>query len=226
MADIMYDRFFRQGAKGNNLVFPDDIRVYFGTDLDRYFVWDSTNARYDLIGGALRIATGGLTVAAGGLNIAGTLTLPAGGVLSAAVEADLIRYTDTQLTNAQVLALNATPITLVAAPGANRAIVVHAIFGVCSAAAGAYTETAGQDMAVEYASGLDIQILDNTTFMTTAGVQANFWQPDFSAIAGLVVAANSAVRLNKTIAEFGGGNAANTLSVRVYHSTVDMVAFT
>ena len=134
-----------------------------------------------------------------------------------------VRSVDVQLTNAQVLALRATPITLVAAPGANRALVLHKVYLVCSAAAGAYTETI-DNLVVEYSGGTDATgAIETTGWIDAAAVSPVIYFPVTTVV---VPVANEALRLfNTGDGEFGGGNAANTLSVRVWYSVVDTVAF-
>lgn len=131
-----------------------------------------------------------------------------------------------QLTNAQMLAVRATPITLVAAPGAGRVTVVHGVYAVCDATAGVYTESA-DNLAVEYADGTDILVIETTGFVDqVAAVEARYMRPDQST-AAVEPIANSAVRLlNNGDGEFGGGNAANTLSVRVLYSIHEVAPFT
>ncbi len=134
---------------------------------------------------------------------------------------------DVQLTNAQVLALNATPRVLIAAPGAGFAIVVDRLYVVSDAAAGAYTEVVGQDVELEYADGTNILTIDNTGLFTAASVQRRIFEPGALAdvIAGATPIANSAVRVFKTVGELGGGNVANTVSFRIYYHIVETAAF-
>ncbi len=129
-----------------------------------------------------------------------------------------------QLTNAQVKALRATPQTLVAAPGANQAILVHEVYFVVSAAGGAYTET-DDNLAVEYATGADIIAVETTTLWDQASVSNLTYRPDYTT-APFHLVANSAVQLfNSGDGELGGGHSANTVSVRVFYSIVPTVAF-
>ena len=142
------------------------------------------------------------------------------------IPTDLLTYTDTQLTNAQVLALRAAPITLVAAPAANFAIVVDNVFFYFDSA-GAYTLAADRDLTVEYASGADIMVVESTGFLDQATDQARVASANYPEATPFTPIAASLVRLfNPGAAELGGGNAANTLSVRVYYHVVDMAAFT
>lgn len=152
----------------------------------------------------------------------GTAKIAANAVTSAKLDENLRQRAVVQLTNAQVLAVRATPITLVAAPGANKAIVVEEVHMVCDAAAGAYTETA-DNLAIEYSGGTDILTVETTGFLDQAAVGARWARP---AIALTTPVANEAVQIsNNGDGEFGGGNAANTLSVEVIYRVVDTVAF-
>lgn len=131
---------------------------------------------------------------------------------------------DVQLTNAQMLALRGTPVTLVAAPGANKAIIVSRVHMVADLTA-AYTVGAGDDIAVEYADGLDILTVETTAFIDGTGVRPRYKTPASNSLN--TPTANSAVRLfNNGGSEFGGGNSANTFSVRIWYSIVPTVAFT
>lgn len=152
----------------------------------------------------------------------GTNEIADAAVTAAKLDENLRQRAVVQLTNAQVLAVRATPITLVAAPGANKAIVVEEVHMVCDAAAGAYTETA-DNLAIEYSGGTDILTVETTGFLDQAAVGARWARP---AIALTTPVANEAVQIsNNGDGEFGGGNAANTLSVEVIYRVVDTVAF-
>src|SRR3989304_4397023 len=91
---------------------------------------------------------------------------PAPGVASG----ERLSFADVQLTNAQMLALRATPVTLVPAPGAGWALVVDLVHMFFDRAA-AYTETA-DNLVVEYASGADIMTVETTGFIDQATDQA------------------------------------------------------
>jgi len=145
---------------------------------------------------------------------------PLPGQTSDPTPAGLLRR-DMQLTNAQVLALLATPQTLVPAPGANLAIVVDSVFLAFDVTTTGYT-IGTANTKIEYASGADIIDVVEAGFLDQATDQFRSHVP---AVGAFTPVANSAVRLANEVAEFTGGNAANTLSIRVYYRVVPMAAF-
>ena len=150
--------------------------------------------------------------------------IPASTIVAADIEADLLRYVDVQVTHTQLLDLNDTDVTLVATPGTNRAIVVHAIAMVFDVTTTGYTLNSTA-IAVGYGSdGADIAAVTEAGFLDQATDQIRFYNlggaPEIS-----TPVANVPVVLRSTVAEMTGGNAANTLSVRVYYSVVDTIAF-
>ena len=139
-----------------------------------------------------------------------------------------MRSVDVQLTNAQLMALLGTDITLVAAPGANRAIVVHAIYMFFDVTTTAYT-LGSAALAVGYGGdGADIAAITEAGFLDTATDAGRWYQIGAAAATPAIITpvANQTVVMRATVADMTGGNAANTLSVRVYYSVVDYVAFT
>ncbi len=133
-----------------------------------------------------------------------------------------IVFKDTQLTNDQVLDFRATPITLVAAPGANLANIVHQIMIVSDDAAGTWTESS-DNLNVEYADGTNISIVILGSLLVGGGVQLYF---DPMRSSSYAPDANAVIHIqNKGSGEWGGGNSANTMSVRLWYSTVPTVAF-
>lgn len=78
------------------------------------------------------------------------------------------------LTSAQMLALNATPVTLLTAPGAGKSIVIVGIYASKAAGTG-YTAAANADIAFKYtdSSGAVAATMETTGFLTSASaVQA------------------------------------------------------
>jgi len=146
-------------------------------------------------------------------------------VLSASVEQDLLQYADVQVTDAQMRALLGTDIVLIAAPGANKAHVVHALEFFFDVTTTGYTVGTAA-LAVGYgADGADIAAITEAGFVDQATDQARLYNLGGTPAISTPVA-NQTVVLRSTVADLTGGNAANTLSVRTWYSVVDMVAFT
>lgn len=131
-----------------------------------------------------------------------------------------VRVVTGSLTNAQVLALRGTPITLVPAPGAglfNELLGGHLFFDYTAA----YTET-DDDLAVKYTNG--------SGAAASATMPGEFLEATADAVQTIVpitalAVANAALVLHNTGAEeFGGGNAANVLYFRVYYRIASFAA--
>lgn len=156
-----------------------------------------------------------------------TAGIGANAVTSAKMEVDLLQYADVQVTNTQMLALLGTDITLVAAPGANKALVVHAAYLFFDSAAAYTLGTAA--LAIGYGGdNADILAITEAGFLDQATDQARIYYLGGAAATPVIVTptANQPVVLRATSADLTGGNAANTVSIRVWFSTCDMVAFT
>lgn len=65
------------------------------------------------------------------------------------------------ITTAEILALNGTPITLIAAPGAGKVVVVEEIELFLDYNSAGYVAGAGEDFTIQYSGGLDIATWDN-----------------------------------------------------------------
>lgn len=127
----------------------------------------------------------------------------------------------TKIAHAAILTLRATPVTLVPAPGAGKAINVKAVHLVFDVTTTAYTESA-DNLAVEYSGGADILTIETTGFLDQTTDQVRTVSP---AEALFTPVANEAVQLfNNGDGEFGAGNAANTLSVTVEYDVISTVA--
>ena len=174
-------------------------------------------------------ATGSITFAAGEIAAADLATdavetakIKAAAVTQAKLEEGSTVFVDVQFDNTAVKALRDTAGVLVAAPGANKAIVVHKIALVVDDTGGAFTEST-DNLVVQYADGIDITAdIEATTLVggavkfITQGVLDTVVVPDVNA---------AVVLFNSGDGEWGGGNAANTLSVRTWYSVIDTVAF-
>lgn len=134
-------------------------------------------------------------------------------------------FRDITLTHAQILALRATPAVLVPALGANSLTEFTGALLVVNGAAGAYTEvTANLVVRQTNTTGVIVsQSIETTGFIDQAAIKATNAVPKIDAIGQLL---NRALVLHNTgAAEFGGGNAANTLRVRVFYRAQNMTGF-
>lgn len=84
----------------------------------------------------------------------------------------LVQRATVSLTSAQILALRATPKTLVAAPGSGKYLELVSALLKLTATATAYTETA-DNMAIRYTDGAGLQVsqtIEATGFIDATGV--------------------------------------------------------
>lgn len=139
-------------------------------------------------------------------------------------------FVDTLVTNAELNALAAANITLVAAPGALRAIVVDAVYMFLDVTAAKDDSAADGDLNLRYTGGADAGAGFNIQadgFTDAVADAARFfgYPNDYVADAAVVVTpvVNTAVVLDNDGAELTGGDAA--LHVRVWYHVVDMAAF-
>lgn len=136
----------------------------------------------------------------------------------------LMNYKDVTITNAQALALRATPVTLVAAPGAGKLLVFHHAILVVNAAAGVYGETAA-NLAVRQTNttgALVSDAIETTGWIDQVAIKATTARAKLDALSVLL---NAALVLHNTGAgEWTGGNAANTLKVRCFY-TIQRLGF-
>lgn len=123
------------------------------------------------------------------------------------------------ITSAQLLALNATPQTVVAAPGAGKILVferalIHKPAGTAYAGIGA-----GEDLSFKYtdASGTELARVANTGFLDQATAQerhAPGYRPA-SGLGGFTPTANAAIVLHLLVGEITTGD--SPLYVQVYY---------
>ena len=145
-------------------------------------------------------------------------------VTTAKLESSLVQFKKTTLTNAELKAVRATPIELVAAPGANKLIVVHQIYLHLDYGSDVLTEST-DNLVVQYDGGLDITgAIESGGFIDAS---ADTW----TSVLPVAMAGNAAgsVGFNKKVeifntgdGEFGGNATADTtLDVYVTYSTAD-----
>lgn len=128
------------------------------------------------------------------------------------------------VTSAQLLALNATPISIVAAPGAGLAILPYLIL-LTKAAGTAYAGiAAGEDLVLKYTNGSGGQcssVIETTGFLdqTTAQIRSARAPASTGSTAGdTTPVANAAVVLHLLSGEITTGN--TDLLVRCYYQVI------
>lgn len=159
-------------------------------------------------------------------KVAGALnTALYGGITASKLEEQHERVTDKIITSAQILTLNATPVTLIAAPGANKAI----IFLGAVVATGGGTAYAGiaatEEFSFKYtgAAGLNVSTVETTGWLDQTTAQVRWAQPHTSNITtdvpeSYTPVANAALVAHMVVGEITTGN--YPISVRVFYRIV------
>ncbi len=108
----------------------------------------------------------------------GTFASPV--VTTPVIDGDQFGVATGTISSAEVLALNATPITLIAAPGAGKTIIVDEIQLFLDYGSADYAADAGEDLTFQYATGnVAIAAIDNdaVAFLTASADAHWFGQP-------------------------------------------------
>jgi len=98
------------------------------------------------------------------IDAAGTWTGLA--ITNANIDPSLSQYASIPLSSAQILALNATPVTLVAAPGAGKTIIVQDVLFTMTTTATAYAS--GGNVTFQYSGGNAVTNNVASTVVTAA----------------------------------------------------------
>lgn len=136
-------------------------------------------------------------------------------------------YADVTITSAELLALNATPKTLVAAPGSGRVLLFDSLY-VHKPAGTAYGGiAAGEDLVVKYTDGSGAQassVIEGTGFLDQATAQQrHVGKPGtVTTAAGDVAAvANAALVLHLLVGEIITGD--SDLLVRIWYKEISQI---
>ena len=127
---------------------------------------------------------------------------------------------EVQITSAQLLALNATPQTLVAAPGTGRMLIFQQAFFYLPYNSAAYGGiAAGEDLAIRYtgSSGQIVGTQETTGFLDQTSSQRRLLYAGASPVAtatDVVPVSNAALVLHLLTGEITTGN--SPLNVRVF----------
>lgn len=133
-----------------------------------------------------------------------------------------IKYVDVNITSAQLLALNATPKQILAAPGAGLANILLGVVAYKAAGTAYAGIAAGEDLSIKYtnAAGLEVAEIETTGFLDQATAQTR-WATSFAAASGIssiTPVANAALMLMLLTGEITTGT--SDLKLRVYYRTV------
>lgn len=127
-----------------------------------------------------------------------------------------------QFTNALVLAMRATPLILIPAPGADKSIIVDRVTFISDDQGADWTESS-DNLVVQYADGVDItSAIEATSLVGQSAVVIESYGVIDTV---LVPDVNAQVELfNTGSSEWGGGNVANSLTVIIAFHVIPTVA--
>lgn len=134
---------------------------------------------------------------------------------------DDVRVADVLITTAEVLALNATPKTIVAAPGTGKYLQFLGAIVLLDYNSAAYVDDAGEDLVFKYtdSSGSEISnTLDGSAFDGTADALV-IAEPVNPAANVIEVPANAAIVLHLLVGEWITGD--SPLKVRCFYRVVE-----
>jgi hypothetical protein len=159
--------------------------------------------------------------------IGGEIDIVSGGALKVAgqnVTNGLMRRVLVTVTSAQMLALNATPVALVAAPGSGRALIFEGAV-LYKAAGTAYSGVAtGEDLSIKYAdaSGAALAGCEATGFFDQATAQTRYVRAAGAAsgVSDVTPVANAALVLHMLTGEITTGT--SDLVVEVLYRDIAM----
>lgn len=147
---------------------------------------------------------------------------------AAALAAPTLNQANKTITSTQLLALSATPQTVLAAPGTGRANIFEGAV-LYKPAGTAYAGIAsGEDLSFKYTngSGLEVAVCETTGFLDQTTAQTRYVRPQTGAltpgtVSDIVPVANAVITLGLLSGEITTGD--SKLYVRVYYRTVPTV---
>lgn len=141
-----------------------------------------------------------------------------------------LHVADVQLSSAEILALNATPIELIGAPGANKALVFEGAV-IHKPAGTAYAGVAvGEDLSLKYTdeNGVEVGVCEMTGFADQTTAQARYIRAidgraavTAGAPSSIAPAANAALVAHLLVGEITTGD--SVFNLRIYYRVVDTV---
>lgn len=132
------------------------------------------------------------------------------------------KFVDVTVSSGELLALNATPKELVAAPGANYALIFEGAIARKAAGTAYAGVAAGEDLSVKYTngSGAEVAQCEVTGFLDQSTAQIRYVRPQAAASGNSAITpvANAALVLHMLSGEITTGN--TSLVIRVYYRVV------
>jgi hypothetical protein len=119
------------------------------------------------------------------------------------------KYKDTLITSAQLLALNATPQTLVAAPGAGLVLIPRYFLFFLDYNSAAYDGiAAGENLAVKYTNGSGqlVATIETDPFLAATADAIRLAYPTPATTSDIIPVANSPLVLHLLVGEIATGN--------------------
>lgn len=133
-----------------------------------------------------------------------------------------IKFVDVTITSAELLALNATPKTILAAPGAGYANVLVDVIAYKAAGTAYAGIAAGEDLSIKYtdSSGLEVAEIETTGFLDQATAQMRYAKSfnAASSISSITPVANAVLVMMLLSGEITTGD--SDLKLRVYYRVV------
>lgn len=157
-----------------------------------------------------------------GTNLATTLQGGSGtGIPQTYLVDELLHYVDVSLTTAQILALNATPVSLVAAPGSGKAVLVSHVVASMTFLTAAYAcNAAGATLFYTDGSGVNTGVTLTQAFIQVAASGSLFVK---GAVTALIPTANAAIVIKAATSDPTTG--AGSLKIRTYYYVVNIPLF-
>jgi|TARA_R110002051_G_scaffold212743_2_gene277806 hypothetical protein len=155
-----------------------------------------------------------------------TAKLAADSVTMAKLDEAVLQKASVQITTGQILALNAAPKTLVAAPGAGKAIMVRGVFCALDYNSAAYAGIAGgEDWVLKYTNGSGDEItghIETTGWLDQTSDQLRWVGPigASNAVADVIPVVNAAVVMHQLSGEITTGN--SPVNVDVYYHVMSV----
>lgn len=147
----------------------------------------------------------------GGAGAVAAADIAAGAVTSAKLADDLLHSVQVTLTSANILAMSATPVSLIAAPGAGKIIMVESILLKFVATATAYANGGAVEFRYTNASGAKVSA-DIAAAVITAGAGTSY-----TSVAGVTTSltpvANAALVITNATAAFITGTGAGVVTI-------------